>query len=92
MPLYEYECSEHGEFEAIHSMNDKAPIFCPKCGGAAKKLISLCSLRWRETSMGTTRQELFDNLAQEGNGGKYWRDYDTVYKHSKGIEDFDETG
>jgi len=92
MPLYDYECSKHGEFEAIHSINDKTPILCPRCGGKTKKLVSLFAIKWRETPMGTTREELFDNLSKEGNGGKYWRDYDTVYKHAKGIQDFDETG
>ncbi|HOS39064.1 MAG TPA: zinc ribbon domain-containing protein [Spirochaetota bacterium] len=41
MPTYEYACEscDH-RFERFHGMNDEANITCPRCGGAAKRLIS----------------------------------------------------
>ena len=86
MPLYTYECSEHGQFDGIKSIHDETPMVCPQCQKVAKKVVTLFAIRRRETSMGTTREELFNNLAQEGLQGKDWKDYDNYYHRAKGIE------
>ena len=83
MPLYDYECSKHGVFERIGPVDD-TPQFCPKCGGLVKKLPALFAID-KQSKMGHTRMELFDNLAKEGNGQKDWRDYDTYYQEAIGI-------
>jgi putative FmdB family regulatory protein len=41
MPLYEYECIEHGVFEAHRAMSDFAsPGICPDCRHAAPRILS----------------------------------------------------
>ena len=82
MPLYDYECSEHGVFERIGSVDD-APQFCSQCKRRVKKLPSLFAID-KHSKMGHTRMELFDNLAKEGNGHKDWRDNDTYYHRATG--------
>lgn len=44
MPTYEYKCQKCGnEFEEFQSMMAEAKADCPKCGGHAKRMISLNS-------------------------------------------------
>ena len=44
MPTYEYKCQKCGnEFEEFQSMMAEAKADCPKCGGYAKRMISLNS-------------------------------------------------
>lgn len=44
MPTYEYKCQKCGnEFEEFQSMTAEAKADCPKCGGHAKRMISLNS-------------------------------------------------
>ena len=41
MPTYEYECRAcHRRFERLQSITAKPAASCPKCGKAAKRLIS----------------------------------------------------
>jgi putative FmdB family regulatory protein len=41
MPIYEYECSEHGLFEAERPMRHSAePCACPACRGPARRVLS----------------------------------------------------
>jgi hypothetical protein len=37
--IYRYECGEHGEFEAVSTIEGRHDMRCPKCGRKAKKLI-----------------------------------------------------
>lgn len=39
MPLYDYECPDHGYFEQKNSMADHAKGVCPTCDKAAKQVI-----------------------------------------------------
>ncbi|MGA7119086.1 MAG: zinc ribbon domain-containing protein [Polyangiaceae bacterium] len=42
MPLYEYECTDHGVFESHRAMNDYALAgTCPTCGRVAPRIVSL---------------------------------------------------
>jgi putative FmdB family regulatory protein len=46
MPLYEYECKDHGVFEDQRSMSDfDAPGVCPTCRGESSRVVSAPSLR-----------------------------------------------
>jgi putative FmdB family regulatory protein len=42
MPLYEYECADHGVFESQRAMSDYASAgTCPTCGRVAPRIVSL---------------------------------------------------
>ena len=44
MPTYEYKCQKcSNEFEEFQSITAEAKAKCPKCGGKAKRMISLNS-------------------------------------------------
>lgn len=46
MPIYEYQCKEHGRFEKIFLTFDKPDMLpCPKCGQESAKAISRCSIK-----------------------------------------------
>ena len=46
MPLYEYECSEHGAFEAECKMAEwMQPGICPLCAVPAARILSVPRLR-----------------------------------------------
>ena len=46
MPIYEYECSEHGQFEAQRPMQQSSESGeCPVCLGAARRLLSVTRTR-----------------------------------------------
>ncbi len=41
MPIYEYQCDQHGLFEAERPMLRSAePAACPACAGAARRVLS----------------------------------------------------
>ena len=84
MPIYTYDCPQHGEFEQIERMNGRRATICPQCLRPAKKLMLLFGYD-KKSKMGHTRMELFDNLAKEGNGHKDWRDTDTYYQQAIGV-------
>jgi|SRR5215469_9481310 len=42
-PLYEYQCPNHGRFEAWQRITEPALDRCPECGQPIEKLISLPS-------------------------------------------------
>lgn len=44
MPIYEYECSEHGRFEKLQRGFDPDGA-CPECGQEAFRLVSNISLK-----------------------------------------------
>ncbi len=45
MPIYEFECTDHGTFELSRPMAlVREPAGCPECGAAAKRLLSAPSL------------------------------------------------
>jgi putative FmdB family regulatory protein len=69
MPLYEYNCPEHGKFEAHRPMRVRETANCPKCGQLCDKVMSTCnwSFGWRisDRSMNekwTPRDELVRNI------------------------------
>lgn len=40
MPVYEYECEQHGVFEALQSMAAfQEPCSCPECGGESPRVL-----------------------------------------------------
>lgn len=40
MPLYDYECTEHGTFEVFRAMNDNKLQRCPICRATAKRVFA----------------------------------------------------
>jgi len=41
MPIYEFECDDHGTFELSRPMAQvREPAACPDCGAQAKRLLS----------------------------------------------------
>jgi putative FmdB family regulatory protein len=45
MPIYEFECAQHGSFELSRPMAQvRDPAACPDCGADAKRLLSAPSL------------------------------------------------
>lgn len=68
-PLYEFDCPEHGKFEALKPMSDGRTAICPYCGKEVEKVMSTCnwSFGWRisDRSMNkkwTPRDELVKNI------------------------------
>lgn len=60
MPIYEYECSEHGLFEAERSMLRSAePSPCPHCQSSARRVLSATrtALLPRASSIARERNE-----------------------------------
>lgn len=50
MPIYEYRCSSCGHrFEKIQKSSGSRPARCPKCGGAAKRLVSAPAIQFKGT-------------------------------------------
>ena len=42
MPIYVYECEEHGHFESLRSFSESdEPMECPECGVVAKRVFTL---------------------------------------------------
>ena len=44
MPIYEYECPDHGHYERHMSMNDCNSGTCPKCGKIGGRKFSTYSV------------------------------------------------
>jgi putative FmdB family regulatory protein len=60
MPMYEYECDEHGRFEQLRPLSEyAAPAPCPTCELGAPRVVSvphLCALP-RSTMVAHARNE-----------------------------------
>lgn len=42
MPIYEYECSEHGRFDELRGFaENRLPADCPVCGARCERAVSL---------------------------------------------------
>ena len=61
MPIYEFRCTQCGDFEASHSMAT-APKSqaCPACGGDARKLLSAANL----STLNSPRARAVDSAAR----------------------------
>jgi putative FmdB family regulatory protein len=60
MPLYEYECRDHGIFELVRSMKDSADAAdCPWCTCQAPRILSAPAVRQveRNTRVALERNE-----------------------------------
>jgi putative FmdB family regulatory protein len=45
MPLYEYECQDHGVFELLRALSEyAAPAACPACAVPASRVVSIPQL------------------------------------------------
>ncbi len=83
MPVYEYQaqdaergCSHCRErFEVRQSMTDEPLTTCPHCGGAVRRLISLCTVATAQSAKSmlsdkNLKEKGFHKLVNEG-GGKF---------------------
>ncbi len=52
MPLYDYMCSECGQFEAISSVSKRTVHKCPSCSREAKQMLSAPSIALDGTDPG----------------------------------------
>jgi len=44
MPLYEYRCPEHGDFEQFNPVSEyETPFACPECGELSDRIVSLAN-------------------------------------------------
>jgi putative FmdB family regulatory protein len=56
MPLYEYECSEHGVFDEHRTMvESEASASCPACGCDARRILSPPRLKCTARAESTAR-------------------------------------
>jgi len=43
MPIYEFECPQHGRFDELRSFSEHAhPAACPICAAKCERVVSLC--------------------------------------------------
>jgi len=75
MPIYVFTCSEHGVFDVFQNMNDEHKAVCPICKKEANRIYYPPQLKCKDSNVGYTASELYDNLAKEGHGSKDWRQY-----------------
>ena len=64
MPLYEYECPQHGMFELIRKFSDPPLAACPTCGGPIEKLFSAPAIQFKGTGWYIT------DYARKSTGGE----------------------
>lgn len=60
MPLYEYECPEHGKFEELVPMSQhREDNICPKCRQVAQRVMSACTfaIDWNSVMKKMTPEE-----------------------------------
>jgi putative FmdB family regulatory protein len=60
MPIYDYRCSECGEFSALRKMSEASEsVSCPECGEMASRIISApyLALMDRNTRVANERNE-----------------------------------
>jgi putative FmdB family regulatory protein len=66
VPLYEYECDEHGHrFEVIQKFSDPPVEVCPTCGGHVHKVISSPAFQFKGSGWYVT-----DYAKKDSGGGK----------------------
>jgi putative FmdB family regulatory protein len=63
VPLYEYQCPNHGRFELIRKFSDPPVEACPDCGAPVEKLLASPAIQFKGTGWYIT------DYARKGNGG-----------------------
>jgi len=64
LPLYEYECPNHGTFEKMQKFSDPPLTHCPRCGAPVEKLLSAPAIQFKGTGWYVT------DYARKSEGGK----------------------
>ncbi len=85
MPFYTYHCDDHGDEDILQGMNDVHEAICSICSKKMMRIFTPAFVKCGNAKMGNTRQELFDNLAQDGFANKDWKQHDSYYKSAVGI-------
>jgi len=69
VPLYEYECDEHGHrFEVIQKFSDPPIEVCPTCGGHVHKVISSPAFQFKGSGWYITDYARKDSGAGKSGG------------------------
>lgn len=72
MPVYEYECTDHGVFEQLRALAESAePGLCPRCESAAPRVLSVPRLSGmpRATRIAHERNERSRHEPRHTHGG-----------------------
>lgn len=81
MPLYEYECNEHGKFDKLRPMSESTlPDLCPTCGKESKRIIS--PVNWVMGFKFLKDKSVKSQPAPEDSG--YHPEWDQAYGPNKG--------
>jgi putative FmdB family regulatory protein len=97
LPLYEYECPEHGRFELVRKFADPPLTKCPQCGKKVEKVLSAPAFQFKGTGWYVTDYakksggESKDGKGKaeggkEGSGGKESSSKDSSSKDSPSKE------
>ena len=71
MPLYEYECDNHGHrFEVIQKFSDPPVAVCPTCGGPVHKVISSPAFQFKGSGWYITDYARKDSKESKESGGE----------------------
>jgi putative FmdB family regulatory protein len=63
LPLYEYQCPQHGTFEKMQKFSDPPLTVCPTCGAPVEKLLSAPAIQFKGTGWYIT------DYARKSSGG-----------------------
>ena len=77
MPIYEFQCTQHGLFEEIRPMRRSAePATCPDCGESARRVLSVPRLAQlpRAVSSAHARNEKSQHSPEHRQGSKKLQD------------------
>jgi len=70
LPLYEYECPEHGRFELVRKFSDPPLKKCPKCGKPVQKILSAPAIQFKGTGWYITDYARKDGKSGTGESSK----------------------
>jgi putative FmdB family regulatory protein len=71
VPLYEYECDNHGHrFEVIQKFSDPPVAVCPTCGGPVHKVISSPAFQFKGSGWYITDYARKDSKESKESGGE----------------------
>lgn len=79
MPIYEYECKEHGRFEAYYGINSKPrQVSCTTCGATAPFVFSAPAIQPDKYWNGHYSEALGKNFTSKTEFNKYLKSNNLV--------------
>jgi putative FmdB family regulatory protein len=98
LPLYEYECPEHGRFELVRKFSDPPVTKCPQCGKPVQKVLSAPAIQFKGSGWYVTDYakksggEAKDGGKAKTDGGGTTSSTDSSAKDSSGKDTTKSTG